>query len=303
MSKSSYLTADLDYILKDCDLDKVRHTIEATPGYAELPFPDQQEVSELCWLAAESFLARDLQEFSQIRVEEKAGNGRAIIDLQGLISGTLAPYTEHVGHWDIIDWKTTSMPVDTDQWRRKCLDSWQWKFYGALRPEAKFFTYRGISRERAIRTEGEGWGEAQRVREVRLELNDGLPYEVAMQKAGVLGSYNALIKLTAGGEIPVWPRNTKTGCYAYGIKCPFKNDCDTNSMPLGGLGLEPLDDISYSRMENFMLCPERARRTKLAELEDLERRESDATTVGVAFHAGIAELYIQAFGERVTTLK
>jgi len=292
LSKSSYLTADLDYLLKDCDLDKVRHAIEATPGYSELPFPDQEECKELVWLAAETWLARDLQEFEEIRVEEKLDGGKAFIDLQGLMRGTIAPYDKYPGFWELVDFKTKAAPVDTEAWRSDCLLSWQHKYYAALRPEARYFTYRGISRERAIRTEKDDWYEAQRVREVRLELCGGIDVEVQIQKRSLLAQYNALV----AEKLPIWTRNTKN-CLKYG-KCWYKDDCDTNSMPQGTEGIDPLDNISYSRGETFMFCPEKARRNKLREIDNEIWQESDATTIGVAAHAGFAALWLEAFAKR-----
>lgn len=292
--KTAYLETNLDLALREVDFDKVHYEIEKVPGYDDLGAAERAEVKELVWLAADTWLAHDLQEFDDIEVEIPLADGKAIIDLRARMRGTMQPYASFAGAQIIIDWKTTNSNVDTDEWRNRCLDSWQWKIYLSLSPEAKIFNYRGISRLRgSLRTtQGENAREACLTRNVMLESNDGLVEEVREQKRGVIAMYNSLVD----ANLLVWPRNTKS-CYAFGKRCPFKRDCDSNQMPLG-VTTERAEDLSHSRMDALMLCPERLRRTKLVNIEDLTQDSSDATTVGGAFHAGVAALWAEAFRVR-----
>ena len=68
-------------------------------------------------------------------------------------------------------------------------------------------------------------------------------------------------------------------------------------MPLEPLLVDKFKELSYTKMKLFMLCPERYRRTVLgiSTTEDPIEKDSDATAFGSVFHAGIAELYRQAF--------
>jgi hypothetical protein len=291
MSKSAYLNVDLEEILKDIDLAAVTAAIETTPGFSTLEVADQDECRELVWLAAESWLARDLQEFESVEFEIPLAGGRSRLDMVAVMRGSMAPFDKYVGHKIIVDWKTTALAVDTDSWKQKCEDSWQWKIYGSLLPEAKLFNYRGLSRERGTwRGRTDEAVPARRVRDILLKLNDALPTEVALQKAGIIGAYNLWIE----NGLQVWPRNTGS-CFAFNQRCPYKSDCDANTMPLGIAGIDKRDDMSYSRMNNVLLCPERARRNALLEAQDITEKDSDSTVIGTAFHEGVAKLWEEAF--------
>lgn len=287
--KTSYLTADLNELTRNVDWSAVHAAVESTSGFDKLPGYERDEVKELIWLAAEAWLARDLQEFSEIRVETAFLDGKAIVDLMGRLRGTMKPYEDFVGDWVLVDWKTTMSSVDTDEWRNRCLDSWQWKIYLSLSPDFKIFNYRGLSRARGVmRGKGPDAVPASRVREVHLEGNLGLKAEVEEHKKGCIAMYNSLVDT----NLLVWPRNTKN-CYAFGQRCPYKRDCDSNSMPLGIELVDKVTDMSHSRMEALLLCPERLRRSK--HLASPIGDESDATIVGTAFHAGVAKLWEEAF--------
>ena len=291
MSRSAYLTADLEDILKDVDMDAVSRAIEETPGFDALGIEDQDECRELVWLAAESWLARDLQEFESVEFEIPLAGGRSRLDMVAVLRGSMAPFDKYAGSKIIVDWKTTALAVDTDSWKQKCEDSWQWKIYGSLLPDAALFNYRGLSRERGVwRGRSDEAVPARRVRDILLELNPQLATEVALQKQGIIGAYNLWIET----GLPVWPRNTNS-CWAFNQRCPYKSDCDANTMPLGIVGLDKRDDMSYSRMGNVLLCPERARRNALAEAQDITEKDSDATVLGTAFHEGAAKLWEEAF--------
>lgn len=275
-------------------MNAVSRAIEETPGFADLEVGDQDECRELVWLAAESWLARDLQEFESVEFEIPLAGGRSRLDMVAVLRGSMAPFDKYAGSKIIVDWKTTALAVDTDSWKQKCEDSWQWKIYGSLLPEAKLFNYRGLSRERGVwRGRSDDATPARRVRDVMLELNEQLPVEVALQKQGIIGAYNLWIET----GLPVWPRNTGS-CFAFNQKCPYKTECDTNTMPLGIDGLDKRTDLSYSRMNVIMLCPERARRNALYEIQDITEKDSDATVLGQAFHEGVAKLWEEAFRYR-----
>ncbi len=290
MSRSAYLSVNLEDILKDVEIDAVSRAIEETPGFSDLQVADQDECRELVWLAAESWLARDLQEFESVEFEIPLAGGRSRLDMVAVLRGSMAPFDKYAGSKIIVDWKTTALAVDTDSWKQKCEDSWQWKIYGSLLPEAKLFNYRGLSRERGTWRGTQDAVPARRVRDVLLELNPHLAAEVAIQKQGVIGAYNLWIET----GLPVWPRNTGS-CWAFNQRCPHKSDCDANTMPLGVAGLDRRDDVSYSRMNVVLLCPERARRNALLEAEDISEKDSDATVIGQSFHRGVEELWKEAF--------
>ncbi len=290
--KTNYLNSDLNDLTSGVDWSAVHGAIEATRGFDTLPEYERIEVKELLWLAAEAWLARDLQEFEEIKVETPMREGKSVIDLLGKLRGTMKPYSDFAGEWVVVDWKTTMSAVDTDDWRNRCLDSWQWKIYLSLDPAFKIFNYRGISRSRGImRGRGEEAVPASRVREVHIQGNSGLPVEVEAQKSGCIAMYKSLI----ASNLPVWPRNTKS-CYAFGQRCPYKRDCDGNTMPLGIVDVDNFEDMSHSRMDALLLCPERLRRAKHQSVSIGD--DSDATIVGTAFHAGAAKLWEEAFRVR-----
>lgn len=292
MSKSAYLYTDLEEILRDVNMDSVSAAIASVPGFDRLEEADQDEARELVWLAAESWLARDLQEFESVEFEIPLAGGRSRLDMVAVLRGSMAPFDKYTGAKIIVDWKTTALAVDTDNWKQKCEDSWQWKIYGSLLPEAKLFNYRGLSRERGVwRGRNDDAVPARRVRDILLELNPHLPAEVAVQKAGVIGAHNLYVDL----GLPVWPRNTNS-CYAFNQTCSRKRECDTNTMPLGPV--DKREDMSYSRMSTFMLCPERARRNAMDESVDIIEIDSDATVIGTAAHAGLEALWRGAFEVR-----
>lgn len=304
MSKTDYLNISLDSLLAPLDLNLVSQKMEESEGISRLTSFDLIEAKEMVLLAAETWLARDLQEFESIEVEKEYKNGKARLDLVATHRGTMAPFDKTPGGKTIIDWKTTGTPVDSEAYRSRILldYSMQWKRYCAAEKTATLFIYRALSRDAATyRGKGENQKPAARTKEFILEINSGHEDEVNLHYEGVATMLNSLI----ASKFIVWPRKMdREACFAYGSECTFYTDCVTNRMPLVSISDDKLKstdmsldldtELSYSKMRLFMLCPERYRRTVLAQDRD-KRLDTDSSSFGTVVHAGLSELWRQAF--------
>ena len=221
---NDYLSTDTGEILREIGIDKINEELYNLPGAQNLSGEDCREICELIWLACDSFLARDLQEFYEIECEKPYGEGRAFLDIVARCRGTIEPFKTIKDSIVIIDWKTTSSPVDTDSWRTRCMRSYQWREYKFREPQAKLFIYRGLSRSIDWRKKGEGGEPAKRVREVPLYLPDAIIPDVAYRNETIEAMRGAL------ATYEVWPKNTQS-CDDFGYTCPFLKDCENNTMP------------------------------------------------------------------------
>ena len=262
---------------------------EGISGMSEFEF---REAADMVILAADAWLARDLQEFSDIEVEVPLENGKVILDIVATMRGTIAPFTDYKGRKVIIDWKTTGGPVDGESFRRRYIRSWQWRKYASAVPEASLFIYRGLSRSLDIRSRGESNIPANRTRELSpLVIHNGVSQEVSQRWNGILGMRNSLVNIGTP-----WPQNTDS-CDDFGEPCPFYNECLGNYQKLTIPELS--DTMSYSKAELFLRCPERYRLTLLSEqIEDPTEQEYCSTTFGSCVHVGLAALWMEAFEKR-----
>lgn len=191
---------------------------------------------------------------------------RGIVDISGFYRGKEKRF------WDfpfVLDWKSSRSTLDA-KWVSRLVDSWQWRMY-AHALKAKVVIYRGISECTA--------------REFLIEVPDTNSDEVVEYLRGVWSMRQTLID----AEMQVWPRHMPGGCMAYGRQCPFYQDCVSYSMPPQAIESKA---ISFSEIENFMICPERSRRAIIAQ----GTSGSDESYTGVAFHRGIAKVYELAYG-------
>lgn len=286
-NRHQYLDIDTWGLIQGVDIDKVNYKMSLVPGSDKLG-KDWNDAAELIYIALDSYLARDLQEFSEIEIESPRNKGKARLDIIATMKGTVAPFSEFPGQKLIVDWKTTFSPVDTEAFSNKCKRSWQWREYKTLVPEAKLFLYRGLSRDYSIRSNGEV---SRRSREIILRLNDTIPEETQQRSNNIYLMRNIL---GASQSNYPWPRNTQS-CEEYSIDCPFLKDCEMNLYPPSP-SLDKFPEMSYSKKELFLLCPERYRRTVIAQLDDALEKDYDNTTFGSVVHEGLAEIYRQMFG-------
>jgi hypothetical protein len=286
---TDYLKKDLESILSPLDLDSVYNSmrgdldIDKSKKYQEL----FDEANELMLLALETWIARDLQEFYDVKIETPYNDGKVVIDLEAKLRGTLAPFREFTDGSVVIDWKTTMSIVDGDTWKNKVFRSWQWKKYALTRPEAKLFIYRGVSRNKYEPRSNNNYS---RVKEVIIQIPGNLETAVEYQFEGVKAQIKALEKAE------VWPQNT-TSCWDFGVLCQEYNNCMSFSSPRAPIVYDK--ELSYSSMQLFLRCPEKFRLRELrksgsTELTD-DPEDTDNTIVGRMFHAGIAEVYKQLF--------
>lgn len=255
----------------------------------EKPFDefDFQDCKEVVWTAGEKWLARDLQEFTLESVEKKVVTDLAgpeypfkcFLDVCGEIRGTMKPFNTSTAMYPngfkglkyIIDWKTSKNTLGTE-WKARLLDSHQWPLYSEVYG-ASLFVYRGVSRK------------DMSTQEVLIPVPPTNSQEVLHQLKSLGCQLNAL----RNEHFQVYPRNKPFACNAYGRECQFYESCIQFKMPWGEI---PLDKpLSYSFMQDFMLCQERARRKVLAEGFDYY----EETTFGKRAHAGLAELWSQAY--------
>lgn len=87
-----------------------------------------------------------------------------------------------------------------------------------------------------------------------------------------------------------WIQHKPYACNAYGRPCPHFEPCAVYNAPTRVE--KNLGPLSYSGMETLLLCPERYRRDALTpETESSDR--NDATDLGTALHAGVANVWRQ----------
>lgn len=192
-----------------------------------------------------------------------------------------------VGAVFINDWKTTRGTLDKT-WVDRLEMSWQWKLYAAM-SGAEYMIYRGV-----------GVREGEREHIMKLPPAEILREVVQHQFAGYKAAA-ALYESRTSPEHPAWPRHMPYACGAYGNKCPYTDDCVTNSSPFVTISSGVLEKPwSYSSGERLSLCPERHRRylirregLDLSEDPGDNLDETEETLLGAAFHRGMEEAYKQ----------
>ncbi len=284
MKVSKPVLIPFETIISQINLEEVAEAIRKTEdGERVISDFDFEDAKRLVWLAGEKWLPRDLNEFTLegtevegfLDVDNIRGRFHGFGDITGTIKGTIPPFVEFFGKKYCIDWKTSKNTLDT-VWRERLIASWQWPFYAVLF-DASLVIYRGISRN----------GE---LKEIILKVPESNREEVTNQVEMISRQIKELETFS------VWPRNKPYACSAYGRDCEFKESCHDYEMPRVKL-IEP--SLSYSFIDKFMLCNEKARRIKIAD----ERVGTEETDFGSACHRGLSclwELGYKVYGVTTT---
>ena len=109
---TDYLKTPLDSLLETIDFTKIYDELYKIPG-AVTSGELWAETHELILLALETWLARDVQEFTNVKIETPYNEGKIIIDLEADCRGTIAPFKKYNNCKILLDWKTTQSPSDT----------------------------------------------------------------------------------------------------------------------------------------------------------------------------------------------
>jgi len=228
---------------------------------AFIPDFDYEDAKDLVRVLADRFLARDLAglRVSHVELGFETLYSRGICDV-------LAE-NDNVA----IDWKTRVTGSLDVEWQNRQVESWQWRITADALDLQKF-VYRGVSRLE------------HKVREIEIEV----PTD---NRARVAEFLEALyLSREAVKDYGIWPQNKPFACKAYNRICAFDSDCRNGAEPLVSI-LSPLPAFSYSGATTFMLCNEKWRRQHMS-----ARTDSEETAFGNLVHAGIAEVYRQAYG-------
>jgi len=120
-------------------------------------------------------------------------------------------------------------------------------------------------------------------REVILTADDAVKQGAKQTVTTVGGQILHLIEQ----KIAPWPRTMPSHCFDYNRECVYLNDCDMEYIVPGN---PEVRELSYTRIKEFMACPELYRRSIL---EKDDETDTEATVFGKAVHAGLAEVYKQ----------
>lgn len=260
---------------------------------------DEDAARECVYFAAHRWLERDLEAFRVESLEETniIDGFKFVTDMRGAWTGKGSAKVQEGKSYRprnfstlankkfILDWKTTKSTLDSD-WQDRYIDSWQWRHYLAF-SGAETFIYRGIRRRSQINGDLE-------TKEIIIHASEDPNLIRASQNQikQIKGNRDNLIQL----GITPWPMNKPGACHKYGYDCPYINDCWAGNPD--DRVLDKDHPVSYSRMEDFMLCPERFRRNALASRDAIEGEEQDiseSSNFGSAVHRGLQEVYKQAF--------
>ena len=274
------------------DLDKVITAIGNLPrGF------DTDAARECVYYAAHRWLVRDYETIILDAIEEKKTihNFKYVMDIRGRFNGNgsvklqegrsvrVRPFGPLKGKKLIIDWKTSKNTLDQN-WVQRYHDSWQWRTY-LFAEQADVFIYRGIRRRNYVN------GDLETKEVIIHRSEDPRLDEIAANQINLMKAQrDNLIQL---GATP-WPMNRPNACYKYGYQCKYIDDCWAGTFPVGDLDIS--HPVSYSRMEEFLLCPERFRRNAIARVKvEAEEEESESAAFGNSVHRGLAEIYKQTF--------
>lgn len=277
-----------DEVWASIDNNRVNAAILET-GIKDFDFDD---ATRAVYDSALRWLCDDLRDFDVIGIESKAVYTlpseeeplfKAYFDMLVRIKeGCVPQYRPYINKLGIIDWKTTRSVLNA-AWRDKLIMSNQWRMYSWL-GDADIFMYRGIQRPVTIL-------EPTQFREVGLQITPELR-EAAREK--VLRAAAEIDKKRQ--EKGPWAATMPAHCFDYGTTCTYITDCDLERK-VDTLVQIPTKTLSYSRIKQFYDCPEQYRRAHIDMLSGLDSdHESSYTRLGRAIHAGLAEVYAQAFG-------
>lgn len=252
----------------DINWSQVKIVIETQgEGKPRLADWDVEDAVRMCKGAYERWGEKDVKECKELVSLETEFSCAIATDVSfhGVID---LGYKNNNDEIIIIDWKTSRSTLDIN-WQQRLIDSFQWRMYAAA-TNAKRVTYRGINRKSPVE-----------FRDCVIEVPESTPAEVYGQIAGIYAMRSSLVS----AQLPVWPRNSPRACFAYGDRCVHLKDCQGYSMPRG---IPNLHEISYSQMDEFLLCPEKYRRT-----QGDEKDKDEETLFGTIVHRGLAEVWQQ----------
>lgn len=284
-------------ILEQLDMDIVQQEVHKTI----LPEYEYEGIAQRILLMADIFLEADLKSAKELLVEYSFDNVvRGIFDVVRV---------DHNDRTVIIDWKTTGN-VDRPNYADEVRNENQTSFYLSYGgddlvsrtglPEPSYLEYRCVDEKPHYRTKkGEEYEAAPGHVLVFQELNGpGRAQEAMAQVEAVDEQYISQLGL------PVWVRNKPKACFTggwadKGPTCAFFEDCRNMTMPTGTGLLTPEELFdkrprSKSSIKDFVDCPERFRRLRLLKEGALVQKPLPILK-GEAFHAGIAEIYRQAW--------
>lgn len=250
--------------LEQLDLSLVTLAIRDTK--TDIATWDFDALGEMVVAAAERWLARDIEEYYIIGVEEYFQDAK--LNTHGIVDLLLARKSDEKIR--LCDWKTTKNANFDLHWVNRYKDSMQWKQY-LVSKSADEFEYRGVNREAATKT---------------LEIEDiptNLSEIVFSHYEGIAIQQKALVTLD------VYPRHMPEACFKFSRMCDYIGDCRQHTMPK--FSIEP-KTMSYSRTQQFERCPELYRRDRAERLIEVEPAYD--AEIGNCFHRGIAEVYHQA---------
>lgn len=280
---------DVNELWEQLDVNRVHEAIHSD----KMMDHDLRDARALVVRACEAWLPRDYVDMTIDEVEARFDSDyrgwkiKGFKDLGGTMKGTIPVLSKYKGYRFILDWKTTKNRFTTE-WTTRLLDSWQWKMYTTYSP-TDIFIFRGINR----------YGDTKEVMQLvpKWEI-EGMPvseYETRKQLDGIIDQLEVLEDVASGGP---WLRNMPSSCYAFKKKCPFyENSCEAADFPYWNINSENRPAISYSLMNDFMLCQERLRRRLHQREVNPEARddETEHSRFGNAIHRGLAEVYTQLF--------
>lgn len=285
-------------VLSQLDLSKVSEIVRAY----SLPEWEYESLAERILLAADLWLLSDLQQYDTILVEYEWDNV-----VKGIYDLVLATKT---GFCKVIDWKTTG-DVKRSNYAAEIENEFQTTFYLSFGgedlvqrlglPAPNMMEYRCIDSKPITRTKaGEEYEVSPGHVLVIRKLNEVQREDALAQVEAIHASYFSQTSL------PVWIRNRPRACFKGGSwqdegpTCPFWRDCVDMTMPPTPDDDQLLYDKlprSKSSIKDFINCPEQFRRMVI-----LGERESMPKplyiTLGEAFHAGVAEIWLQAYAKK-----
>lgn len=239
-----------------------------------------EEVSGFVVSVAETYLEKDLDGAEELRVEYMLSR-----DVNGWHEHGMVDLAIRRGErWHLYDWKRFgSKSFEPRDGQRLELDP-AWVFYSTYWPGAvswpgiiSGFTYRNVAVQMG------------KIIEVSLKLSPEVVTRFKEKLQWMKRNVNWIL------PYPVWPQNGDA-CFAFGRECEHVATCGTETFPI-------IKRISPSVLKTFMLCPQRARyaldaRREIGDTGEPAAIANDAAQWGTVFHAGIGDVYRQAWERR-----
>lgn len=179
------------------------------------------------------------------------------------------PYRNFAGQRLVVDWKTTR---NLDYiWAARHKRSWQCRLYSAIF-NARLFEYRGIQLHTPL----------PKFRPLLLDIGEDHSRLYSFL-AGIQTLRDSMLSL------PVWPQVFSDVCNS----CDFQKRCESGQEPKGQVS--PDTPLSYSRISQFLKCPESYRQEYVLPEPEGRLSMSQPIYIGQAVHRGLAAAYAMAF--------